>query len=508
MLRQKRGGADKLPPPGGGSAPYHGTVPTLPPLPPALSAALLGALLAAFALPLPWSFLAYLPLAALLLFAASAPAPRQVAGRVFWAGFASSAVHLWWLTAFLGKLFGTPAAGVLAFALYALEGAFLALMAYLAARLVKAPEARVWALAGGWVVLEWLRFLGPLAFPWPTLGYTLLPTPAIQIADLGGVLLGSVLVAATAAALVSFWWGRRPPLMLLAACWVAALAYGVTRVPGEGPVQPLLVLRTNFDSFGRATRQITPEEQLAIQRRLSAARLPGELVVWSETALSASGPPRVFPAFPGPGISGVGTDFGVGPKYNAVVSLNSSGQVTARNDKAKLVPFGEYFPLYANLRPAYALIENAIGFRFPALNLNKTPVPLTLGGVSYGAYICYDSVFPWVARRLVQQGAQLLVTPSNDGWYDGWGVRQHFMMGRVRAIETRRWVVRSVNRGIAGSVDDLGRPRRILASGEGAVQVRPRLLSGQTLYTRVGDLPALLLAGLMLLYALRLDRRR
>ncbi|EYB67685.1 apolipoprotein N-acyltransferase [Deinococcus phoenicis] len=479
----------------------------MPSLPPFLIAALLGVFLAACGLPLPWSFLTPLPLALLLAFVAGAGTPRQAAGRMWWAGSAYSAVHLWWLTAFLGKIFQFAPMGVLALALYALEGAFFALTAYLAARLVRTPEARVWALAGGWVILEWLRFLGPLAFPWPTLGYTLLPTPAMQIADLGGVLLGSVLITATAASFVSVRWGSRWPHRLITFAWLAALAYGITRVPGSGPEQPMLVLRTDFDSFGRATRQLTPEQQLEVQRRLSASRTPGEVVIWSETALTAAGLPTFLPAFPGPGISGLGTPYGDAPHRNSVVGIAATGQVTARNEKAKLVPFGEYFPLYQPLHAAYRVIEQAIGFELPAVAPARNVQPLALNGVPYGAYICYDSVFPWVARTLVRQGAQVLVNPSNDGWYDGWGVQQHFMMGRVRAIETRRWLVRSVNKGIAGSVDDLGQPVRTLSRGEGALHVRPRLLSGQTVYVRVGDLPALLLAALMLVYAVRLDRR-
>nr|WP_246580287.1 apolipoprotein N-acyltransferase [Deinococcus aestuarii] len=464
---------------------------------------LAGALLAACALPLPWSFLSYLPLALLLVFVTGEDAPRRLAGRMWWAGAAYSAVHLWWLTAFLAKLFGTPVLGVLAFLLFALEGAFLAVMAFLAARLVRTREARVWALAGGWVLLEWLRFLGPLAFPWPTLGYSLLPTPAIQIADLGGVLLGSVLVAATAAALVSFWWGRRPPLVLMSALWVAALAYGVTRVPGPGPTQPTLLLRTEFDSFGRATRQLSPQAQVEVQRDLSTARRPGEIVVWSETALTRPGVPERLPEFPGPGISGLGT---FQPRQNAVVSTDAAGRVLSLGRKARLVPFGEYFPLYGALRPAYRVIEQAVGFELGGFTPARTLTPLRLNGALYGAYVCYDSVFPWVSRQLTARGAALLVNVSNDGWYDGWGVEQHFQMGRVRAIETRRWLVRSVNQGVAASVDDLGQPVQLLTRGEGVLHARPRLLTGETPYVRLGDLPALLLAALMLVFARRLDR--
>ncbi|MFC6667037.1 hypothetical protein ACFP9V_18070 [Deinococcus radiopugnans] len=83
------------------------------------------------------------------------------------------------------------------------------------------------------------------------------------------------------------------------------------------------------------------------------------------------------------------------------------------------------------------------------------------------------------------------------------------MMGRVRAIENRRWLVRSVNKGVAGTVNDLGQPVRTLASGEQtqALSVRPKLLTGRTVFNRVGDWPALLLALGMIGYAVRVDRR-
>ncbi len=490
----------------------------MPPLPPPVLALLLGALLGLCGLPLPWSFLSVLPLSGVLAYAASARTTEGVSGRLFWSGAGYFTVHLWWLTAFLGKLFSFPPAGVLAFALFILEGLFLSVVAYPLARLVQSPQARIWALAGGWVALEWTRFLGPLSFPWPTLGYTLLPSPAIQIADLGGVLLGSVLVAGTAAALAGAWlggWsvdklGRGRPVLLAAACWAAAVAYGLTRTAGEGPVQRMLVLRTSFDSFGRAAGSLTAEEQLETQRKASARRTPDEVLVWSETALTAPATGTALPQFPGPGISGLGTPLFERPERNDVVSIDAAGRIISREAKAKLVPFGEYFVFYDGiLRPIYRLIENRLHFELSSAQPAQIVQPLTLNGVQYGAYICYDSVFPWVARSLVRQGAQILVNPSNDGWYDGWGVQQHFMMGRVRAIENRRWLVRSVNKGVAGAVNDLGQPVNVISSGDTtqALSVRPKLLTGRTVFNRLGDWPALLLALGMIVYGVRVDRR-
>jgi apolipoprotein N-acyltransferase len=156
--------------------------------------------------------------------------------------------------------------------------------------------------------------------------------------------------------------------------------------------------------------------------------------------------------------------------------------------------------------PLWNLVEQQIGLALVSVPAAQALNVLTLDGVRYGAYVCYDSVFPWVARQLSNKGAQVLVNASNDGWYDGWGVQQHFMMGRVRAIENRRWVLRSVNEGVAAVIDDLGRPRQTLDRGEGVLHARYRLLEGQTTYQRLGDLPALLLSALMVLFGLLIER--
>jgi apolipoprotein N-acyltransferase len=77
----------------------------------------------------------------------------------------------------------------------------------------------------------------------------------------------------------------------------------------------------------------------------------------------------------------------------------------------------------------------------------------------------------------------------------------------MRAIETRRWVIRSVNEGVAAVIDDLGRPVVVLDSGEGTLHARYRLLTGASIYMRVGDVPALLLALSLLLVAAGIEQR-
>ncbi|AWN23152.1 apolipoprotein N-acyltransferase [Deinococcus irradiatisoli] len=466
-------------------------------------------MLALCGLPLWWSALSVLPLALLLAQLSRQSTPRAVAVQTWWAISAYFAVQLFWLVVFMHNLMSSdgglpsglawPLAALALSPLFMLEGAFWAVMAFLVARLFTAPQARLWGLAGGWVVLEWTRTLGALAFPWGGLGYTLLRTPLIQLADVGGVLLLTALIAASAAALVDWAQTRHlRPVLLLGAAWLVGLGYGLTRTAGEGPPAQALLLRTNFDSFAKATANGF-EELWQTQLRLSQQRRPGEVVVWSETAVLF---PQRLAEVPSPALTGLYQE-----ARNTAVGWDGT-RITGSFDKAHPVPMGEYYPLSGALNGLYTAIYNALGFpsfdpQFPG----QSYTPIALGGVLYGVYICYDSIIAQVARWQALQGAQVLVNVSNDGWYSGWGVWQHFDMGRVRAIETRRWVLRSVNKGVAAAINDLGQPAQLLTEGEGALHARYRLLTGQTLYMRWGDIPALLTAALLLLYARRLDRR-
>jgi apolipoprotein N-acyltransferase len=460
-----------------------------------------GLLLGFCGLPLGWSALTPIPLALALLLMAQGSGPAGVARRAFWLIFVYFAVQLWWLTRFMADLSGLPWGGVLVLPLFAIEGAFWAVMAWLATFWLRSPYARVWALAGGWVLLEWLRTLGPLAFPWADLGYTLLPTPVAQTADLWGVLGLSLLVAFTAAALVGAAQRRYGALLLAALLWAGGSAYGLSRSHSQGPEGRALVLRTQFDSFGKASGDLGGEAQFQRLLQLSQARQPGEVVVWSETAVQNQ---LDIGRVPAAGIYGV-------YRYpnNSAVSWDGNRLGAVTYDKLKPVPMGEYFPFENTSagRAVWTQVFALFRLRFDPPPIGQSTRPLSLNGVLYGTYICYDSIFSWVARQQALNGAQVLVNISNDGWYTGWGVRQHFQMGRMRAIETRRWVIRSVNEGVAAVIDDLGRPVVVLDSGEGTLHARYKLLTGASIYMRVGDVPALLLALSLLLVAAGIEQR-
>ena len=75
-----------------------------------------------------------------------------------------------------------------------------------------------------------------------------------------------------------------------------------------------------------------------------------------------------------------------------------------------------------------------------------------------GVFICYESIFPDEVRQFANQGAQVFVNISNDGWYgDSGAYAQHLNQTRMRAIENNRWLLSATDTGVTASIDPWGR---------------------------------------------------
>jgi apolipoprotein N-acyltransferase len=80
------------------------------------------------------------------------------------------------------------------------------------------------------------------------------------------------------------------------------------------------------------------------------------------------------------------------------------------------------------------------------------------GVLKLGAPICYESIFGELFSKFVKNGAQMMCVITNDAWWGNTaGHKQHFEMSRLRAIETRRYVLRAANTGISAFIDPLGK---------------------------------------------------
>jgi apolipoprotein N-acyltransferase len=182
--------------------------------------------------------------------------------------------------------------------------------------------------------------------------------------------------------------------------------------------------------------------------------------------------------------------------YNSAYLLGPEGTVTGKYDKTHLVPFGEYVPLKKWLPFIGKIVENVGDFCS-----GKKGSTVSLNGNNLGVLICYELIFPYLARAEVKNGAGLLVNITNDAWYGTTSAPyQHFSMAVFRAIENRRTLARAANTGISGFIDPVG---RIIDSTnlfkDAAITTKVPILTGKTFYTLYGDLFAFACMAIVIL---------
>jgi apolipoprotein N-acyltransferase len=174
--------------------------------------------------------------------------------------------------------------------------------------------------------------------------------------------------------------------------------------------------------------------------------------------------------------------------------------------KRKLVPFGEYIPL----RPVLGWISKfaPIGGDF-ARGRNAAPliVPLRNETAVFGPLICYEDVYPGLARDSASAGAAVLAVLTNNGWFgEGGAAYQHAAHSVLRAVENRRPVLRCGNGGWSGWIDEFGAIRSIVTNANDSVYFRgnrtlavtrdSRWVDRASFYTAYGDWFVLVCAAL------------
>jgi apolipoprotein N-acyltransferase len=183
----------------------------------------------------------------------------------------------------------------------------------------------------------------------------------------------------------------------------------------------------------------------------------------------------------------IGRVDGAARLHNTAFMLGPDGETAGVYHKIQLVPFGEYIPLQGLISFVSPLVD-----RFAPFAAGDAIALLPIGSHLLSTAICYEVVFPWLARDAVAGGSNLLTTITNDAWYGRSSAPyQHFAMASMRAIEQGRYLARAANTGISGVVDPYGRVVARSAIFEQASLVEEvRLLTGRTIYSRLGDLVA------------------
>lgn len=471
--------------------------------------------------------------------------PEMSSRRSFIGGLATGTLLylllLYWIVIVLGRYGGLPFfVSIPALVLLAVYmSVYLAGFAYVARILLTAthPMISLFAIPALWVGLDWLRSVMFSGFPWMDIGYALAGNPKIiQIADLfghGGVSFVVVFVNTLVALILLSNNRLRCTLQLgfpAALLLVLTAVYSVNR---WASVQETLaaeltdsivigVVQGNIDQsvkWAPLFQHHTITTYVENSKALFVDDHP-DLLVWPETALPLYLQTYRDVAIFSDLVKEHDTALLTGAPwfeiidrskkkikyFNSAQLLNADGSFGGSYYKSHLVPFGEYVPL-KKLLPFLAPLVEAVGDFSPGV----VGTPLEWRGAKAGVLVCFESIFPDIAREWVLNGANVLVNLTNDAWYGKSSAPYHSMAMTVfRAVETRRSVVRSANTGISGFIDPLGRveaPSEIFTTWAGAERVA--LLNGKTHYVRWGHWFAPgCFAGSMLLLTVFLIRRK
>ena len=376
--------------------------------------------------------------------------------------------------------------------------------------------------------VEELRASGEIGFPWFQPGYSQHAyVPLLQLASLGSVSLVSFWVlllnvllwrsfaggarlrsalGAILLVLVPWLWGLRVlqatagPVAAADSSRVVALVQG--NVAGE------------IKWSGEHQREIL-DTFLGLSSEAAGRRPRPAVVIWPETAtgsylrkqLDQALTVAAFAARTGVPVFSGFADYGWDREgrqhsYNSAALFAPDGSLGPVYAKRHLVPFGERMP-FQRLIPALGRLELGQAEWTPG---TRTVLFPSVAG-PFSCLVCFEAIFPDLARADVRAGARWLVNITNDEWFgNSAALYQHAAMSVFRAVENRVPVARCANTGLTLVADANGRVLATLPVFEPGVLVtalpRPAAVGVPTPYTRFGDWPGLLglvaLAGLAL----------
>jgi len=357
-----------------------------------------------------------------------------------------------------------------------------------------------------WAAIEYARTHLLNGFPWSLVAASLVDfTSLIQFDRVAGpYLIGAMALApaAVAAWLITARPRGAAPAFAIASVvivmflwWTTGLVAAklIVRPTGTAPTVAAL-LQPNISQEMRWNESNLME---IYQRMMSmtedAIRRGASIVIWPESTVPLSFSSN---AFYRDSIEAISRDHNVDIILGSVAEdaqqpnkmwnaafLVSSGRTIGHYDKMQLVPFGEYVPMRKMLFFARKLVRSVGEFEF---GTNDKPLQ---GKLRYGPAICYEVIFPQITRTQVLHGAEVLVTITNDAWYDGTSApRQHLNQARLRAIEDDRYLLRAGTTGISAVVDPAGTILQEIPMGRsGTIIARFQPRHSETLYVRFGD---------------------
>ena len=194
--------------------------------------------------------------------------------------------------------------------------------------------------------------------------------------------------------------------------------------------------------------------------------------------------------------------------HNSAIQINQVDSIQYYH-KSKLVPGVEIFPYIKYLKPLFGDIMLNFGGTVVSLGTQKdrTPFVNSNNAAIVAPSICYEAIYGEFTGKFFKNNANVLFMMSNDSWWENSdGHRQLFHFSRLRAIETRKSIVRSANAGISAIINQRGDVVKSLGyEKKGAIQGEVRLNNEKTNYVLYGDYISrfsFFIAGILLAFAL------
>lgn len=318
------------------------------------------------------------------------------------------------------------------------------------------------------VLGEYIQSLGFLGFAWANVFLTQYKfLPFIQSASLFGNYFVSFIIVFISSLNALFFIKRKKSILVFSiSLFILNCLFGVVtmrvgvqsnKTVDVAIIQPSIVTGEKWDtSKGKTLFEL----HMALTQECKDA----DMILWPETAVSheiceSEEELDAVKAFTKERENTlvVGTFLSQGDKiYNSAIPFEK-GIMTSPYFKRRLVPFGEYVPAREFFETFLPFITDINMLSYDLSAGQETNVFDTSFG-KVGALICFDSIFPNLARESVRDGAELLAIITNDSWYkDSKALSHHNAQAVFRAVENRRWVVRCANTGISSFIDPFGR---------------------------------------------------
>lgn len=462
-----------------------------------------------------FAFLGFLP----LLFALKGKSLSESFRLSYFCGFIFNLIIFYWVMIVMqqyGKL-PWPLALIILLLLATYLGLYFTLTFSTACFLERKGLKLTITLPFLWVSFEYLKSSLFTGFPWENLGYSqFLLTYMIQVADITGVYGVSFLIVIFNTflfSLITSWKTlKKIPkfetllilfLFFIVFCYSYLRIENIKKVMGDRETITVKLIQPNIDQAVKWNPEYQ-EETLRILESLTLTPRDdhSELIIWPEAAvpfyyqLNGDKAVRVQEIlgkshascllFGSPAISIEGSEI---KYYNSAFLISSEGKILGRYDKIHLVPFGEYVPLKKILFFVQKMVKDIGDF-----SSGKESGVLSCEDKKLGVLICYEIIFPELARRCIQKGASLLITITNDAWFGRTSAPyQHNSMAVFRAIENRVFVLRCANTGISSIIDPSG---KIISSTKiftpAKITGKIKLLKFPTIYKKYGDIFAIL----------------